>query len=50
LYLDADTILTRPLDDVFTDPAVVAKSVRTDALSEDEIPLPSIQSSGTNFH
>jgi len=42
LYLDADTILTRPLDNIFTDAAVRTRSVRTlpSSLVDDEAPLP----------
>lgn len=42
-FLDGDTVLTKPLDGIFQDPAVLAQSAKTDASKtrEDEGPLPS---------
>lgn len=42
-FLDGDTVLTRPLDGIFDDPAVETQAVGTDAEQsrEDEGPLPS---------
>lgn len=42
-FLDGDTVLAKPLDGIFEDPAVQSQSVGTDAeqIREDEGPLPS---------